>query len=166
MLKYWKVSAMEEKVKWGRKHIGMKGAIWVAEQGIEKRTCEYRSQGGEGLLVTLDRTTGKCLTRSRDSQVAHVAYIEGSMRREGGSEQGGNWGRGGGSRCVEPCRLFSRSLAFPLNVEGCCSRVLLSKWVTWSDLCFNKITGCCVDIRLKEGKVGQWVRIGDRYSNL
>ena len=71
----------------------------MAEQDIEKLTCEYRSQGGEGLLVTLDRTTGKCLTCSRDSQVAHVAYIEGSMRREVGSvnrEVIGGWGGGVG----------------------------------------------------------------------
>lgn len=39
----------------------------------------------ERLVVTLERTAGKCLTGSRDSKVACVTYIEGSRQREVGT---------------------------------------------------------------------------------
>lgn len=86
---------MEWETKRGRKHFGWGMQFEWLSRSHWKVTYDWQSQGGEGLLVTLSKTAGKCLTCSRDSKVACLALTERSISGRGRScDQGGNWGQG------------------------------------------------------------------------
>lgn len=143
---------MEWETKRGRKHIGWGMQFEWQSRSHWKVTYDWQSQGGEGLLVTLSRTAGKCFTCSRHSKVACLALTERSIRKEVGAAI--REVIGGRERMWSDLQTILQVFGFASEWRRLLWRVL-SRWVTWPDLRFNKITGCCAGNSQEEGKVGQ-----------